>query len=232
MILRSRPARCPVRGGVVVAILVAACFGRSVAAFDGDGKPTTPAAAAISHHSADSASSSDLRQLVQKLDSDSFAAREFAAQRLIDVGRPAIGPLAESARGHSYEQTAAAIDLLHRFLNSTDGETRTAAKAALEHIAGSESDAAARLAADALQPPAEIAQANGQFVGPGMVNVMQMQQVMAIRNRQLLRAARRAAGGAVPLIKLVPAQAVNPLPNAPQPAPAPIVGPQKPADAK
>ena len=160
------------------------------------------------------ATSADLHRLVAQLDSDVFAARDYSARRLFETGRPAIGPLADAAHGRSLEQTTAAIEILHRFLQSGDSDTKNSAKAVLEKIAQGDSDSAASLAADALRPPAEAVPPVMYVPTMGMirnVNVMRMQQ----------RAARLAAARAraAVIIKAVPAQPANPPANpAPRPA--------------
>jgi hypothetical protein len=134
-----------------------------------DGNPVSRAAAATAN----------ISRWISQLDSDSFADREDSAQRLYDTGSDAIKPLAEAARGHSYEQTAAAIGVLRRMLKSDDSEAGKAAQTALEQIAQGHCDAAATLAADALQPLVELPEVVYLQQTPGMrrMNAMRLRAV-------------------------------------------------------
>jgi hypothetical protein len=97
------------------------------------------------------ASADDIAKLVEELDAKRFAARQAAGEKLAAIGKPAIDALAKAAVGESMERTVRAIDLLRKFLDSSDEPTKQAAKAALETIAKSDRPAAARRADDALK---------------------------------------------------------------------------------
>jgi hypothetical protein len=195
--------------GLAAAALVAACLYTAGMARAENGKP---AGAAGPAPVAAAPSAGDVPQLVRQLDSDQFAKRDYSAQRLFQIGRAAIGPLADAAHGHSLEQTAAAVDLLARFLQSGDSESKKAAKTALEQLAQGDCDAAASRAADALRPPAE---ATPPIYGSPLMQIRR--NVNAIRIQQLqLRAARVAAArAAMPAIRIAPAQTANPPANPP-----------------
>jgi len=150
-----------------------------------DGKPVGRVAAATDN----------VHRWISQLDSDSFADREDSAERLYDTGGDAIKPLAEAARGHSYEQTAAVIGVLRRLLQSDDSETGKAAQTALEQIAQGHCDSAASLAADALQPPVELPSVVYPRVTPGMrrLNGMRMGRIPVQMPVQM-------PAGAVPMV--------------------------------
>ncbi|MDY0169451.1 MAG: hypothetical protein RBS80_23115 [Thermoguttaceae bacterium] len=105
--------------------------------------------------------------LVEQLDSDSFAERQAASDKLAEFGRPAIEALAKAALGDSLEVTVRSIDILRSMLQSNDEPTREAAKAALEGLAKGPRTGAARRAAQALKPPEEPPPPAAQLV-PGI----------------------------------------------------------------
>ncbi len=153
-----------------------------------DGKPVGRAAA-----------TANISRWISQLDSDSFADRENSAQRLYDTGSDAIKPLAEAARGHSYEQTAAAIGVLRRMLKSDDLEVGKTAQTALEQIATGHCDSAANLATDALQPPVELPEVVYPQVTPGMRRM----------NAMRMRAVQLQMAAAVPVVPIVPVVVVE-----------------------
>ena len=93
-----------------------------------------------------------IAQSVKDLDSDLFATRQAAVQKLKDAGLPAVGPVAEAAKGSDLEVTAQAIEILRQGLKSDQTPTREAAKAALEKLAKGDNSAASQ-AREALAPP-------------------------------------------------------------------------------
>ena len=96
-------------------------------------------------------SADEIAALVKQLDSDKFAERQAASDKLSEIGKPAIGAVAEAAGGESLEVTVRAIDILKKMLESSDKATKEGAKGALGKIAKSERPAAARRAGDALK---------------------------------------------------------------------------------
>ena len=108
------------------------------------------------------ASAGEIAALVEQLDSDKFAERQAASEKLSAIGKPAIPALAEAAAGESLEVTVRSLAILKELLESPDEPTKEAAKSALEQIAKSDRPSAARRAEDALkslqqpQPPAGI----------------------------------------------------------------------------
>jgi hypothetical protein len=105
-------------------------------------------------------SNEEIAKLVAQLDAERYADRQAASEKLEAIGRPAIPELAKAAVGESLEANVRAMELLAKFLESSDAATKEAAKAALETIAKSERQAAAGRATDALS--AEESQRNPQ----------------------------------------------------------------------
>jgi len=145
---------------MLIGSVAAACVGASmltltIARAD-DAAQSHDAAGSVGSPQATPTATNDIHFLIKELDSDVFANREGSAQRLFEAGRAAVEPLAEAARGHSFEQTSAAIGVLRRLMQSGDSDTKTVAQAALEKIAQAHFDTASDLAADALAPPVEL----------------------------------------------------------------------------
>ena len=95
-----------------------------------------------------------IAKAIEQLKSGRFNEREMASRQLADLGKAAIGPLAEAAMGNQREVTMRAINILKKYLESNDPDTRNAAKAGLETIANGPQPSAARQAQQILTPPA------------------------------------------------------------------------------
>ena len=134
----------------------------SVVRADDEPKPAAPAA--------DQANSdAQIAQWIKELDSDLFATRQSAAQKLFDAGQPAIKAVTEAAGSQSLEVATQAIEILRRMLGSDQKPLHDAAKGALEELAKGDNAAAGR-AREALAPPpasAQPAQNNRIPFGPG-----------------------------------------------------------------
>ncbi|MDZ7617736.1 MAG: hypothetical protein U1E05_12075, partial [Patescibacteria group bacterium] len=91
----------------------------------------------------------------EQLDSDSFAQRQAASDKLGRMGQPAVAALAKAAAGDSLEVTVRAVDILRSMLKSADEATQAAARTALEELVRGGPAAAAGRAARALQPAEE-----------------------------------------------------------------------------
>jgi len=96
----------------------------------------------------------EIGKTIEQLKSGRFNERETASRKLAEFGRAAIAPLTEAAMGNQREVTMRAINILKRYLESNDQETRQAARAALETIATGTQASAARQAQQILNPPA------------------------------------------------------------------------------
>jgi hypothetical protein len=94
----------------------------------------------------------EVRGLIADLDSDRFETREQATADLIRTGRAAIDPLVEAVNGRSLEVTTRATTVLKELAESFDQETRTAAKAAIEKLAGSDNPSVASRAQAVMKP--------------------------------------------------------------------------------
>ena len=92
--------------------------------------------------------------LIERLDSNRFADRNEATQKLASRGKAAIEALKEAAKSESREVSTRSMKILKGHLEAENTELRSAAKAALESLAEGD-DAAARRAADALKPESE-----------------------------------------------------------------------------
>src|SRR5258708_7959706 len=97
-------------------------------------------------------SRAEIGQWIKDLDSDTFATRQTAAEMLYQTGKPAIAAAADAALGKSLEVTMQSVNVLRRLMQSSDKETKDAAKDALERLSKTETSAAAP-AKEALAPP-------------------------------------------------------------------------------
>lgn len=95
----------------------------------------------------------EIGKTIELLKSGRFNEREAASRKLAQFGRAAIAPLAEAAMGNQREVTMRAINILKKYLGSSDEQTRDAAKQALEQIAAGPQVTAARQAEQVLNPP-------------------------------------------------------------------------------
>lgn len=109
---------------------------------------------AVADDASSAPSSETIDQLIKQLDSDRFAERREANQKLQAAGDAAIKPLAEAAIGDSREVTNSALEILRKHFEKGAATSKEAAKAALEKIAASNHSAAGR-AKDILKPPAQ-----------------------------------------------------------------------------
>jgi hypothetical protein len=111
----------------------------------------------------------DIAKAVKQLDSERFADRQAASEKLEAAGKAAIGALEKAALGDSLEVTTRTIELLQKFGKSPDDATKEAARAALERLAKSDRPAGNRAqeALKTLQP----AQGQGLVLGPGVTIV-------------------------------------------------------------
>jgi hypothetical protein len=141
-------------------------------------------------------------QWIKDLDSDLFATRQAAAQKLKEAGLPAVGPVAEAAGGSSLEVTAQAVEILRHLMKSDQTPTREAAKAALEKLSKGDNSAASQ-AREALAPPPAPQQQpqygikmRGGFGGGG-IQIGIGGQIQAVPGGgQVFRIQQRVAAGA------------------------------------
>ncbi len=145
--------------GLVVALPASAPW-----ALAGDDK--APAATQATTAPADA----DIAKAVKQLDSERFADRQAASEKLEAAGKAAIGALEKAALGDSLEVTTRTIELLQKFGKSPDDATREAASAALERLAKSDRPAGNRAqeALKTLQP------AQGQDMPGGIMGNIQI----------------------------------------------------------
>ena len=93
----------------------------------------------------------EIAALVEQLGAPQFARREAAGRSLVEVGRPAMGPLAEAILKGDFEVASRGVGIVGEMLASDDEELVTAAEACLAGIAAHEGSPASRLAAAALE---------------------------------------------------------------------------------
>ena len=103
--------------------------------------------------SAEASSPDAIAKWIQRLDSNRFAERSEASRHLERIGKAACPALAEAAVGGSREAMLRAIDILRTHFQQGDEATKQAAKEALEKIAKSGREPAARRAQEVLTPP-------------------------------------------------------------------------------
>jgi hypothetical protein len=118
-------------------------------------------------------SPTEIGQWIKDLDSDTFATRQTAAEMLFQTGKPAIAAVADAAVGKSLEVMMQSVNVLRRLVQSTDKETRDAAKDALERLSKTETSAAAPAKEALAPPPAPPANLNGpgNIRGFGLGNI-------------------------------------------------------------
>ena len=151
---------------------------------------TGPAAPAGAATQPDAASPEEIGKLVAQLNDDRFTERQAASQRLEAIGRSAIPALAKAALGESLEVTLRSVELLRKFLESSDAPTRQAAREALETISRSDrasAAGAAKEALDTLKPPQPGRNVFGGVRQGGLVNVVAVARKMTVRNANGVR---------------------------------------------
>ena len=134
------------------------------------------------------ASGEDIARWIKELDSDKFATRDRASNRLADSGERAIDAVAAATASESREVATRSIETLKRLMQAPDKSTSEKAKAALEKLAQGENEAAARRAKQALQPtppiPGPAANPFGQIqIGGGGIPVQGNVQLGGAGNR-------------------------------------------------
>lgn len=98
----------------------------------------------------------DVEKLIKQLDSDVYQERQAASKELSRLGKDAIPGLVKAAKDGNLETTAASIEILNGLMGSDDEATAQAAKDALKEISGDGQSAAAQRAADAIKPKEEF----------------------------------------------------------------------------
>ena len=112
----------------------------------------------------------DIKRLINQLDSEVFAEREEAVDRLTKLGRPAIEALRIAAAGKSIESRSRSMRVLKTLLKSDNEATKEAAKKALEKLRKSDHEASRRLAEKILAAP-QYEIPPGIWRGEGKANV-------------------------------------------------------------
>jgi len=94
---------------------------------------------------------------VKDLDSNKFAERDQATNKLAEAGEAAIDAVTAAAESDSKEVSRRAIEILTRLMNSEEATTKEKAKAALKKLSDSKHESVAGRAAQALKPPSPAA---------------------------------------------------------------------------
>ena len=126
----------------------------------------------------------DYEQLIRQLDSSKFSERRAATQELRDAGKAAFETLRRAADSDSAEVTSRSIEILKHHLDNSDASTKQAAKAALEALAESKNEMAARLAYRALNPKKEEEPVEQPAGGIGFGPVQIQMQIRAAKNNR------------------------------------------------
>jgi hypothetical protein len=124
---------------------------------------TKPAAGAKSPAAADES----IAKLIQQLDATEFAEREAACAKLAAKGKEAIPALEKAGANGNLEVSSRATTILGKMLESSDGETESAAKKALQDLADSDSPAASRKAKSILDKKDGVQNAGPNMNMPG-----------------------------------------------------------------
>ena len=118
---------------------------------------------------------SDVGRFVEQLDAPGFAERQEASRKLSEAGKAVFPEIEKAAETGSREVASRAVEILRRHFKGGDLETKEAAQVALERLAKSGNAAAARQAADALnpQPVAAIPPPNINGINPAILQRVQ-----------------------------------------------------------
>ncbi|MCH5374347.1 MAG: hypothetical protein JJ992_10235, partial [Planctomycetes bacterium] len=118
-----------------------------------------------------SAKAEEIASWIRQLDSNRFAERKGASQKLEAAGQAAIPALASAAVGDSREVTLRALDILRKHFQVGDESTKAAASDALKEIAAGDHASAARRAKDILNPPKPPAQLQPMPIAPQQIQI-------------------------------------------------------------
>lgn len=126
----------------------------------------------------DAGSAEEVRQWVAALESDTYAARHSATERLILAGAPAIEPVAQAIEQGGLETIIRGIYILRQqALATSEPRTEAAAYEALKRIADRRVTTASRRAATAVQALDEVRQRRAQQLLEQQGAVFSMTQV-------------------------------------------------------
>jgi len=172
------------------AFLAAPCWG--------DGQSPQESAPADSTVQQNLLTAERIDALIKQLDDANFNKRQAASVQLARGGRQVAEALEKAAQGDSREVTTRSIDVLKKLMESDDGETKAAAKAAMENLAKCDKPAAAKRAQEILNPKPEPAPeqpfpGGGIRIGGGQIQ-LQM-NVQAIGGKGVKRVTIKQVNG-------------------------------------
>ncbi|MCE9529275.1 MAG: hypothetical protein K8R36_24775 [Planctomycetales bacterium] len=130
-----------------------------------DEKPKVEAKAAAQE--AKAASAAEIEKLMEQLDSNVFAERQAAQQKLTEIGKAALPAIEKGTQNVSREVAVRSLDILKGQFQKGDDATKAAAKEVLERLAKNSDGTLAKRAGEILSPPKSVTQ-NPQGV-PGIV---------------------------------------------------------------
>jgi len=116
---------------------------------------------------AKAASAAEIEKLMEQLDSNVFAERQAAQQKLMEIGKAALPAIEKGTHNVSREVAVRSLDILKGQVQKGDDATKAAAKEVLERLAKNNDGTLAKRAGEILTPPKPLAQ-NPQGV-PGIV---------------------------------------------------------------
>jgi hypothetical protein len=145
------------------ALLAAAVLCTSVFAEDDKPKVEAKAEPAV----AKAASAAEIDKLMEQLDSNVFAERQAAQQKLTEIGKAALPAIEKGTQNVSREVAVRSLDILKGQFQKGDDATKAAAKEVLQRLAKNNDGTLAKRAGEILSPPKPVTQ-NAQGV-PGIV---------------------------------------------------------------
>jgi hypothetical protein len=123
---------------------------------------------------------------IKKLDAARFTERSEASSKLEAAGKLACPALAEAALGESREARLRALEILQKHFTKGDPATQEAAQQALQKIADSQREPAARRAKEILNPPAPPAMPQAMPIQIGAPQIqIQVQAAAGGQTRQV-----------------------------------------------
>ncbi|MFN0020745.1 MAG: hypothetical protein ACKVP0_21000 [Pirellulaceae bacterium] len=137
-----------------------------------DEKPKVEAKAAVLE-----AKAAEIEKLMEQLDSNVFAERQAAQQKLTEIGKAALPAIEKGTQNVSREVAVRSLDILKGQFQKGDDATKAAAKGVLERLAKNNDGTLAKRAGEILSPPKPVTQNPQGLPGivPGRIGGAQIQ---------------------------------------------------------
>jgi hypothetical protein len=130
-------------------------------------------------------SAEEISGWIKDLDSNKFAERDQATNKLIEAGPAGIDEVTKAAESDSKEVSRRSIEILQRLMQSDDAAIKDKAKAALTKLTTSSIESVAGRASQALKPPTPVAP-NGQpgriIIGGMRIGGVPMNRTIKVQN--------------------------------------------------